>query len=138
MSDINMQNNMARLGDDISACNSDNMNNVLVNLNERIDLQHAVCILYDGSVQVIPGPFPDDNSDIDITAYFQTFINVQNELVVTVMALTDPSTTTGTEVDPILKEIQSRLLGTSVIIYLLFSFFIILVVVFKHCNGGEM
>ena len=129
MSDTNMQNNMARLGDDISACNSDNMNNVLVNLNERIDPQHAVCTLYDGSVQVIPGPFPDDNSDIDITAYFQTFINVQNELVVTVMALTDPSTTTGTEVDPILKEIQSRLFGTSVIIYLLFSFFIILVVV---------
>lgn len=45
------------------------------------------------------------------------------------MTVTDAtSTTTGQEVDPILKEIQSQLLGTSVVVYLLFSFFIIFVV----------
>ena len=130
ISDVNMQNNMARSGDDISACNSDNMNDIPNNLNERIDPQHAVCTLYDGSVQAIPEPFLRDNSNLDISVYFQTFITVQDEQIVPVMALqTDPSTTTGPEVDPILKEIQSRLLGTSVVIYLLFSFFIVFVVV---------
>ena len=129
ISDVNMQNNMARSGDDISACNSDNTNDIPNNLNERIDPQHAVCTLYDGSVQAIPEPFLRDNSNLDISVYFQAFITVQDEQIVPVMALTDPSTTTGPEVDPILKEIQSRLLGTSVIVYLLFSFFIVFVVV---------
>ena len=131
ITNTNMQNNMARSGDDISTCNSINMNNIiLINLNERIDPQYAVCTLYDGSVQYFPEPFPHDDSNLDISVYFQAFISVQDDRVVpVVMAVTDAaSTTTGQEVDPILKEIQSQLLGTSVVVYLLFSFFIIFVV----------
>ena len=120
---------MARSGDDISTCNSDNINNVLIDLNEQIDPQYDVCTLYDGSVQDFPEPFAQDDSNLDISVYFQAFIAVQDEQIVPVMTVTDaPSTTTGQEVDPLLKEIQSQLLGTSVVVYLLFSFFIIFVV----------
>jgi hypothetical protein len=123
----NMQNNVARSGDAISTCNSDNMN-ILIDLNERIDPQHSVCTLYDGYVQDFPEPFPRDDSNLDISVYFQAFVSVQDDRIVPVMAVTDAaSTTTGQEVDPILKEIQSQLLGTSVVVYLLFGFFIIFV-----------
>ena len=130
ITNTNMQNNMARSGDVISACNSDDMNNILIDLNEQIDPQHAVCTLYDGSVQDFPEPFPHDDSNLDISAYFQAFRALLDDQIIPVMTVTDgPSTTAGPEVDPILKEIQSQLLGTSVVVYLLFSFFIIFIVV---------
>ena len=67
-----------------------------------------------------------DNSNLDVTTYFQKFISAQEELAtVTVPTTTEPSSTTGTEVDPILEDIQSRLFGTSVIVYLLFCFAIV-------------
>ena len=125
----NMQNNVARSGDDVSTCNSISMNNILINLNEQIDPQYAVCMLYGGSIQDFPEPFPHDDSNLDTSVYFQAFISVEDDQIVPVIAVTDAaSTTTGQEVDPILKEIQNQLLGTSVVVYLLFSFFIIFVV----------
>ena len=124
--DTNMQNNMANLGDDISACNSDSMNNIPVLIDRPDPVYPAVCVLYDGTIQDYPEPVPHDNSNLDVTTYFQKFISAQEELAtVTVLTTTEPSSTTGTEVDPILEDIQSRLFGTSVIVYLLFCFAIV-------------
>ena len=116
VTNTNMQNNMAGLGDDISVCNSDSTNRV-PSLNERIDPVYPVCVLYDGSVQGNPEPMTHDNSNFDLTAYFRSFIPSSDEEMTT----TEEIMTT-VEVDPLLKEIQTRLFGTSVIIYLLFSF----------------
>lgn len=124
----NMQNNMARSGADVSACNTDTMNTILINLSEQTDPQHDVCTLYDGSVQDFPEPLVRDDSNLDISAHFQAFVAIPDDQIVPVMAVTDATpTTTGQEVDPILEKIQSQLLGTSVVVYLLFSFFIIFV-----------
>ena len=139
VTNTNTQNNMANLGDDISVCNSDNTNRV-PSLNERIDPVYPVCVLYDGSVQGNPEPMTHDNSNFDLTAYFSRFIRVSNpeELTTTVEALV-----TTVEVDPLLKEIQTRLFGTSVIIYLLFSFgsifvaILVLGMVLKRCNNNN-
>ena len=124
--DTNMQNNMANLGDQTSACNSDSMNNVGV-LNERRPdpLYPAVCALYDGTIQGYPEPVLHDNSNLDLTTYFQKFISDREVPTVAAVLTTEVSSTTGTEVDPIPKEIRSRLFGTSVIVYLLFCFAIV-------------
>ena len=130
MGSTNMQTNMASKGDDISACNSNYTSNIRL-LNPHIDSIYPVCTLYDGTIQVFPEPAPHDNSNIDVTIYFQSFIHGLPDPMVTtpLMITTDFSSTTGTEVDPLLKEIENRLFGTSVIIYLLFAIAIIFAVI---------
>ena len=123
--DTNFQSNMANKGSAISACNSNGAN--IIPLNVQTDLTFPVCRLYDGSIQRYPEPQTHDNSNFDITAYFQRFIHGEEP------SLPPPtiefSSTTDTEVDPILLDIQSRLFGTSVITYLLFAFAVIFAVI---------
>ena len=127
MGNTNMQTNMASKGDDISACNSNYTSNIRL-LNAHIDSIYPVCTLYDGTIQVFPEPTPHDNSNIDVAVYFQSFIHGLPDPMVTTPTV-DFSSTTGTEVDPLLKEIENRLFGTSVIIYLLFAIAIIFAVI---------
>ena len=128
MGNTNMQTNMASKGDDISACNSNYTSNIRL-LNAHIDSIYPVCTLYDGTIQVFPEPAPHDNSNIDVTIYFQRFIHGLPDPIILTLPTTDFSSTTGTEVDPLLKEIENRLFGTSVIIYLLFAIAIISAVI---------
>ena len=128
MGNTNMKTNMASKGDDISACNSNYTSNIRL-LNAHIDSIYPVCTLYDGTIQVFPEPTPHDNSNIDVTIYFQSFIHGLPDPMVITPSTTDFSSTTGTEVDPLLKEIENRLFGISVIIYLLFAIAIISAVI---------
>ena len=129
MGSTNMQTNMASKGDGISACNSNYTSNICL-LNAHIDsILYPVCTLYDGTIQVFPEPTPHDNSNIDVTIYFQSFIHGLPDPMVITPSTTDFSSTTGTEVDPLPKEIENRLFGTSVIIYLLFAIAIISAVI---------
>ena len=128
MGNTNMKTNMASKGDDISACNSNYTSNIRL-LNAHIDSIYPVCTLYDGTIQVFPEPAPHDNSNIDVVVYFQSFIHGLPDPIILTLPTTDISSTTGTEVDPLLKEIENRLFGMSVIIYLLFAIAIISAVI---------
>ena len=128
ISDTNMQHNMANLGDDFSACSSNN--NDVPTLNERIDPQHPECMLYDGTIRGHNEPIPHDNSDFDVARYFQKFVSVVDDPV---KMTTPPDRDLTTELmnsteSSILRDIQNRLYGTSVIIYLMFTFAIILAI----------
>ena len=128
MGNTNMQINMASKGDDISACNSNYTSNIRL-LNAHIDSIYPVCTLYDGTIQVFPEPAPHDNSNFDVAGYFQSFIHGLPDPIILTLPTTDISSTTDTEVDPLLKEIENRLFGMSVIIYLLFAIAIISAVI---------
>ena len=128
VSDTNMQYNMANHGNVISACSSNN--NDVPTLNERIDPQYPECMLYDGTIRGHNEPIPHDNSDFDVARYFQKFVSVVDDLV---EMTTQPDHDVTTELmnsteSSILRDIQNRLYGTSVIIYLMFTFAIILAI----------
>ena len=86
-----------------------------------------MCTLYDRTIRGHPEPIAQDNGNFDLTKYLLTFVSIgeSDDLLATPDATTEPAN--GTESN-ILRDIQNRLYGTSVIIYLMFTFAIILAI----------